>query len=54
MPVHTMVRGRFVVQNGRLLEETLGWGQNIKDVQTMPQPHPQNTEHYSSAMVKTQ
>ncbi|AFT71598.1 Dihydroorotase [Alloalcanivorax dieselolei B5] len=45
-PLHTMVRGRFVVRDGELLEHTAGWGQSIKPVQRMPPArvaHPDTT-----------
>jgi dihydroorotase len=51
-PIHTMVRGRFVMRHGKLIEDTLGWGKNIKGVQAMPPAKPLNTEHFSSAIVQ--
>lgn len=51
-PVHTLLRGRFVMQHGRLVADAVGWGKTIKQVQAMPAPRPQNMQHYSSAIVK--
>jgi len=52
-PLHTIVRGRFVMRDGKLVEEASGWGKSVKGIQEMPKPMPRNTEHYSSAIVKT-
>ena len=52
-PVHTMVRGRVIMQHSKLIEDSVGWGRNIKGVQAMPTPHPRNTEHTSRSIVKT-
>lgn len=45
MPLHTLVRGRFVMRDGALVTEATGWGRSVKDVQRMPTPQPLNTEH---------
>jgi allantoinase len=52
-PVHTLVRGRFVMQNGKLVANAAGWGRSVKSVQKMPTPRPRNTEHYTSAILQT-
>ena len=52
-PVHTMVRGRFVMQHGKLVAEAAGWGRSVKGIQKMPTPKPRNTEHYTSAILQT-
>lgn len=51
-PVHTLLRGRFVMQHGKLVEDSVGWGRSVKTIQAMPTPRPLNTQHYSSAIVK--
>ena len=50
-PLHTLVRGRFVMRDGELIEEAAGWGKTIKAVQQMPAPMPRNTGTFSSAIV---
>lgn len=50
-PVHTLLRGRFVMQHGKLVEDAVGWGRSVKRIQAMPAPQPQNMQHYSSAIV---
>ncbi|WP_141286719.1 dihydroorotase, partial [Ideonella azotifigens] len=52
-PLHTLVRGRFVMRDGRLVAEAAGWGRSVKSVQRMPAPRPRNTEHYLSAVLQT-
>jgi dihydroorotase len=52
-PLHTLLRGRFVMRDGRLVAEAAGWGRSVKGVQRMPAAKPRNTEHYSSAILET-
>ena len=52
-PIHTILRGRFVMRNGKLVTETAGWGRSVKGIQAMPKAKPLNTEHYTSAILKT-
>ncbi|WP_022962664.1 allantoinase AllB [Halopseudomonas pelagia] len=52
-PIHTLLRGRFVMRNGKLVPETAGWGRSVKGIQAMPKAKPLNTEHYTSAILKT-
>lgn len=52
-PLHTLLRGRFVMRDGRLVTEAAGWGRSVKGVQRMPVARPRNTEHYSSAILET-
>lgn len=52
-PVHTLLRGRFVMKHGKLIEDEVGWGRSIKRIQAMPTPRPQNMQHYSSAIRDT-
>ena len=52
-PIHTLLRGRFVMRNGKLVTEAAGWGRSVKGIQAMPKAKPLNTEHYTSAILKT-
>jgi dihydroorotase len=50
-PVHTLLRGRFVMQDGKLVTSAKGWGKTVKGIQKMPTPQPRNQAFYSSAIV---
>jgi dihydroorotase len=52
-PLHTLLRGRFVMRDGKLVTDAVGWGRSVKTVQQMPAAKPRNTEHYSSAILET-
>ena len=38
MPVHTIVRGRFVMKDRALVPGTKGWGRSVHTIQQMPEP----------------
>jgi allantoinase len=50
-PVHTLVRGRFVMRNGDLVAGTEGWGQSVKAIQNMPPPVVRNADKTSAAII---
>ncbi|QHI97779.1 allantoinase AllB [Xylophilus rhododendri] len=52
-PLHTLVRGRFVMREGKLVADAAGWGRSVKGIQAMPTPKPRNTEHYLGAVLET-
>lgn len=52
-PLHTLLRGRFVMRDGKLVEDSVGWGRSVKGMQQMPAARPRNTEHYGSAILIT-
>ena len=52
-PLHTLVRGRFVMRDGRLVSDAAGWGRSVKAVQCMPAARPRNTEHATTAILTT-
>ena len=52
-PIHTLVRGRFVMRDGQLQSDMAGWGRSVKGVQRMPQARPRNQEHYTRAVLQT-
>lgn len=51
VPVHTLVRGRFVQRDRQLVPETKGWGRQVTDVQKMPTPAPKNTDQTLAALL---
>jgi dihydroorotase len=44
LPIHTIVRGRFVMKDRALVPETKGWGRSVHTVQQMPQPVVRNAK----------
>ncbi len=40
VPVHTLVRGRFVQRDRQLVPETSGWGRQVTSIQRMPPARP--------------
>ena len=44
MPIHTIVRGRFVVRDRVLLEGAKGWGRSVHAIQQMPPPAPKHVD----------
>ncbi|GAB4063030.1 dihydroorotase family protein [Uliginosibacterium sediminicola] len=51
-PLHTLVRGRFVMRDGALVEAARGWGKSIKGVQKMPTPKPLHVELATRNILK--
>ncbi|MBI1203886.1 MAG: allantoinase AllB [Rhodopseudomonas sp.] len=54
VPVHTLVRGRFVMKDRKLVAGTKGWGQSVHAIQAMPEPTVRNAEHSMQAIVGRQ
>ena len=52
LPVHTLVRGRFVMKNRTLMEGARGWGRSVHTIQNMPVPHVQNADLTMQAIVR--
>lgn len=50
LPVHTLVRGRFVMKD-RTLADTKGWGRSVHTIQKMPPPDVRNAEHSMQAIT---
>jgi dihydroorotase len=44
LPLHTLVRGRFVMKNRTLMDGTRGWGRSVHTIQEMPTPRVQNAD----------
>jgi dihydroorotase len=51
VPLHTLVRGRFVMRERELVAEARGWGKSVRRIQRMPVPAPRNLEHATAAIV---
>ena len=44
VPVHTLVRGRFVQRGRQLAQDAKGWGRQVTDIQRMPPAQPRNAD----------
>jgi dihydroorotase len=52
LPIHTLVRGRFVMQDRALVAQTCGWGRPVHSIQHMPAPVLQHTDQTMKAIVR--
>lgn len=52
LPLHTLVRGRFVMKDRTLVEGTRGWGHSVHEIQQMLAPKLHNTELTMQAIVR--
>lgn len=52
LPIHTLVRGRFVMKDRTLVSGTRGWGRSVHTIQQMPPAQLKNTDNTMSAIVK--
>jgi dihydroorotase len=44
LPIHTLVRGRFVMRDRALVAATRGWGRSVHTIQQMPAPDVRNAD----------
>jgi dihydroorotase len=51
MPIHTLVRGKFVMKNRQLQPDVRGWGRSVHTIQHMPPPAPRNQEATLAAIT---
>jgi len=54
LPIHTIVRGRFVMKDRILQEDARGTGRSVHAIQQMPAPVPLNTETTMAAITSVQ
>src|SRR5882724_10734521 len=52
LPVHTLVRGRFVMRDRALLDGTRGWGRSVHAIQKMPAAAPRNTDQTMATITR--
>lgn len=52
MPIHTLVRGRFVMKDRKLVNGTKGWGRSVHIIQDMPAPTVLNAGHTMRAITQ--
>jgi dihydroorotase len=51
LPIHTLLRGRFVMRDRALMTETRGFGRSVHAIQRMPDTSPRNTDQTMRAIV---
>jgi len=51
LPIHTLVRGRFVMKDRVLQNDTRGWGHSVHAIQAMPPAKPRNTDQTMAAIL---
>jgi len=54
LPLHTIVRGRFVMKDRVLQAGTRGWGRSVHKIQNMPAPAPINLDQTTAAILGSQ
>ena len=52
LPIHTLVRGRFVMRDRALADGTRGHGRSVHTIQQMPAAMPRNTDQTMSAVTR--
>jgi dihydroorotase len=52
LPLHTLVRGRFVMKDRTLTADTRGFGRSVHAIQHTPEPAPKNVEQTMEAIVR--
>ena len=52
LPIHTLVRGRFVMRDRALVPDTRGWGRSVHTIQHMPAAAPRNADQTMEAIVR--
>lgn len=51
LPLHTLVRGRFVMRDRELIAGTKGWGRSVHTIQQMPAPDVRNADQTMEAAI---
>jgi dihydroorotase len=52
VPIHTLVRGRFVMRERKLMDGTRGHGRSVHAIQQMPVATPRNTDQTMTAVTR--
>jgi dihydroorotase len=52
LPIHTLVRGRFVMKNRTLVTDTRGWGRSVHTIQAMPPAAVRNAELSTQSIIR--
>ena len=54
LPIHTIVRGRFVMKDRILQEDARGSGRSVHAIQQMPPATPRNADTTMTAITSSQ
>jgi dihydroorotase len=52
LPLHTLVRGRFVMKDYKLVDGVAGWGRSVHTVQQMPAPQVRNADSTMQTILR--
>jgi dihydroorotase len=52
LPIHTLVRGRFVMRDRALVDGTRSWGRSVHSIQEMPAAAPRNTDQTIESITR--
>jgi dihydroorotase len=52
LPIHTLVRGRFIMRNRTLTVGAKGWGRSVHTIQQMPKPALRHIDETMQAIVR--
>ncbi len=52
LPIHTVVRGRFVMKDRALVAEARGWGRSVHSIQAMPTARPLQVDQNMRAILR--
>jgi dihydroorotase len=52
LPLHTLVRGRFVMKDRKLVDGVQGWGRTVHTIQHMPAPQVHNADSTMQAILR--
>ena len=52
LPIHTLVRGRFVMKDRTLMKDARGWGRSVHTLQMLPAPVLKNAENTMAEIVR--
>jgi dihydroorotase len=52
LPIHTLVRGRFVMKDRRLMPEARGWGRSVHAIQKLPRAAPRRADQTVQAILR--
>jgi dihydroorotase len=51
LPIHTLVRGKFVMRDRHLMNDAVGWGRSVHRIQKMAPPSIRNADQTMDAVV---